>query len=376
MASRPPPPNVWQTVVAAALTALVACGGEPEVSEPLIRPVRTARVQSTGSEQVRSFTGSTKAGAEIALSFKVPGTIMRLLVRLGDPVVRGQLIAQLEPSDYELREGEARATRALRFAEQRNAEAQYDRVRALYENNNASRTELDAARARAESAGSLLEAHSKTLELATKQLSYTRLEAPVDGLVSEVPGDENENVAAGQTTVVLTSGALPEVEIAIPSHLIAQVKRDDIVKVSLPSIEGPPLPATVIEVGVSAGAGRSTFPVTARLHEDHPAIRPGMAAEVEFRFAAEGEGRLLVPTVAVGEDRQGRFVFVFETGPDGLGTARRRAVEIGSVSVGGLEILSGLREGETVITAGVRRIQDGLPVRLLDPPEPDRKAHQ
>ena len=87
-------------LVAAALAATGACGGEPVVDEPLIRPVRTARVQSTGSELVRSFTGSTEASAEIALSFKVPGTVMRLRVRVGDAVKEGQLIAELEPSGW------------------------------------------------------------------------------------------------------------------------------------------------------------------------------------------------------------------------------------------------------------------------------------
>ena len=181
------PSSAWYAVVAAVLAAVAACGVEPAVQETLIRPVRTAAVQSTGSEQVRSFTGSTEANAEIALSFKVSGTLMRLRVRVGDAVKAGQLIAELEPSDYALREGEAKATRALRLAEQRNAQAQYDRVRALYENNNASRTELDAARAKADAARSMLESNSKKLELATKQLSYTRLKAPVDGLVAEVP---------------------------------------------------------------------------------------------------------------------------------------------------------------------------------------------
>ena len=136
--------------------------------------------------------------------------------------------------------------------------------------------------------------------------------------------------------------------------------------VRLPTVEGPTLPATVIEVGVSAALGRTTFPVTAELHEDHPAIRPGMAAEVEFRFAGEGESRLLVPTVAVGEDRDGRFVFVFEAKGGGVGVARRRPVEIATVSSEGVEIRTGLREGERIITAGVRLIQDGLQVRLLD----------
>ena len=376
MAIDPRYPNSLCAVLAAFLTSLVSCGGESGIEEPLIRPVRTALVRSSASEQVRSFTGSTQAGAEIALSFKVPGNVMRLAVRVGDFVEKGQLVAELDPSDYELREGQARASRALRMAEKRNLEAQYARVRALYENNNASRTELDAARAHAESAGSLLESTSKTLELATKQLSYTRLEAPVAGLVSEVPGDENENVVAGQTAVVLSSGVLPEVKVAIPGLLISQVERGDRVMVSLPTVKGPPLPATVIEVGVSAALGRTTFPVTAELHEDHPGIRPGMAAEVEFRFAGDGEGRLLVPTLAVGEDREGRFVFIFDPGSDDEGTVRRRAVEVSGASSEGIEVLSGIREGERVITAGIRRIQDGLQVRLLDASGPNRKAIQ
>ena len=373
MATRSSYFSAWHAVVA-ALMAITACGNDPGIVEPPVRPVRTALVRSTANEQIRSFTGSTQAGAEIALSFKVPGTVMRLLVRVGDSVEAGQLIAELDPSDYELIEDQAQAARGLRRAEQRNLAAQYQRVRALYENNNASRTELDSARARAESANSLLDASSKKLELATKQLSYTRLKAPVAGLVSEVRGDENENVVAGQTAVMLASGDLPEVRVSIPGLLISQVKRNDPVMVSLPTVEGPALPATVIEVGVTATLGRTTFPVTAELHEDHPAIRPGMAAAVEFRFAGDGEGRLLVPTLAVGEDRKGRFVFVFETGADRVGVARRRAVEISTVSSEGIEILSGLREGERVITAGVRRILDGLQVRLLDEAEPGGKA--
>ena len=67
-------------------------------------------------------------------------------------------------------------------------------------------------------------------------------------------------------------------------------------------------------------------------------------------------------------DPKGRFVFIFEPEANGLGSARRRAVEVGAVSSEGLEILSGLSEGELVITAGVRRIQDGLQVRLLEAP--------
>ena len=77
------------------------------------------------------------------------------------------------------------------------------------------------------------------------------------------------------------------------------------------------------------------------------------------------EERLEVPAFAVGEDRDGRYVYVVEAIGDGIGRAVRREVTVGALTAdGGLEIVHGLADGERVITAGVSRIQDGLEVRL------------
>ena len=93
-----------------------------------------------------------------------------------------------------------------------------------------------------------------------------------------------------------------------------------------------------------------------------------MAAQVSFGFGGKG-GReyLYVPMVAVGEDRDGHFVFVVTPTEQGLGTVARRAVEVQTLSNedDNLEVTSGLVDGELVVTAGVSRIVDGQPVRLL-----------
>jgi hypothetical protein len=75
----------------------------------------------------------------------------------------------------------------------------------------------------------------------------------------------------------------------------------------------------------------------------------------------------VVPAVAIGEDRDGRFVFVLERGDGGDGTVRRRPVRIGKPqsSLAGIEVLDGLEVGEEVVTAGVRRLTDGMAVRVL-----------
>ncbi len=350
-----------------AAAAQLGCGGEAAESEPVIRPVRYEEVAATGGRRERSFSGTARAGVESQLSFRVPGTVESVSVAIGETVRKGQVIARLEDTDYELQVREAEAALAQAVAAERRADADYDRVRGLYENRNAAKSDLDAARAQAESSAAQVEAARRRLELARRQLAYTRLVAPVAGAIASVAVEANENVAAGTPVALLTSGARPEVEVAMPEALIARVEEGAPAAVTFDALPGERFEATVTEVGVAATGAGATFPVRVRLQAAEGSIRSGLAATVTFRFESGGGERILVPPVAVGEDRDGRFVFVLEQGDAGdaeLATARRRSVRVGDLTSEGLEITDGLAGGELLVTAGVRRIQDGQQVRL------------
>lgn len=347
----------------AALT-LASCGAD-EQTESVLRPVRYEQVYATGGSRTRAFSGTARAGVESRLSFKVRGTIRRLIVEVGDSVQAGQLIAELDPEDYRLEVQRAEAALAQARAQARNAEVSYERTRLLYENNTASKSDLDAARAAYESAEATVSAYEQGLELARLQLSYTRLTAPAAGAVATVNVEVNENVSPGEAIVLLTSGSRLEVDVSVPEVLIAQVRQGDTVHVTFDALPQREFAAVVTEVGVAATAAGATFPVTVLLQETDPDIRSGMAAEVGFRFGAAGEREVyLVPPVAVGEDRQGRFLFVVEPTEGERGTVHRRPVEIGELTPDGLEILSGLSDGDRVVTAGVSKVEDGMEVRV------------
>ncbi len=351
-------------LLAAALPVAAGCSGEPPPEE-LIRPVRFHEVYATGGERLRTFSGVTQAGAESRLSFKVAGTVRRIHVKVGDRVRVGLLLAELDPRDYELQVEDAEAALAQARARARNAEATLDRVRGLYESNNASQADYDAARAERDSATAAVASGEKKLELARSQLSYTRLVAPVEGAISEVTAEVNENVSQGQTVVVLSSGSLPEVKVAIPEVFIARIREGQRVQVEMDALAGRQFPAVVTEVGVASTGTATTFPVTVRLESRPEGIRPGMAARVAFRIKSGGEReRILLPPFAVGEDISGRFVFVVVPTGSGRGIVHRREVRIGQLTGEGLEILDGLRDGDLVVTAGVSRIEDGLEVLL------------
>lgn len=346
--------------------SLASCGDEEVAPEPELRPVRFQVVATGGTQSARTLVGVARAGTEANLSFRVPGTVSSVNVALGDKVARGQILARLDAVDYELQVQEADAGRAQAEAALRKAEADYDRTRALYENNNASRSELDAVRAAAESARSQVEAAGMRLELARQQLAYTTLKAPADGAIAAKELEVNENVKVGTTVFMLTSGSLAEVEFAVPEIMISDLEVGMPVTIRFDALSGRDFAAEIAEVGVAVTGSSATFEAVARLVEETPAVRSGMAAEVVFRFPEPpGESRLFVPWVAVGEDRDGRFVFVVEPSGDGTAIAHRRSVKLGDVGKE-IEILEGLEPGERLVTAGTRRLVDGMRVRFRD----------
>lgn len=346
--------------------AATGCGGDEPVKAEVIRPVRYARALATGGERVRQFSGAVRAATEAQLSFKVAGTVERIAVKVGDPVRQGDLLAALEDRDYHLQVQEAEASLAQARAQERNAEAGYQRAQSLYENGNAARQDLDQARAAYESTQAQVESISRRLDLARLQVGYCRLTAPFAGSIARVEVDATENVSPGQPVVLITSDEHPEVEIAVPAPLIAQVMPGQSVTVSCNALGSDALAAKVTEVGVASTGFATTFPVTVRLEDLDRRLRPGMSAEVAIPFGTVGiREAVVVPSVSVGEDHLGRFTFIIEPDGQGTGVARRRAVTVGQLTNEGLEILSGIDEGELVITAGVSRIVDGQKVKLL-----------
>jgi multidrug efflux pump subunit AcrA (membrane-fusion protein) len=169
--------------------------------------------------------------------------------------------------------------------------------------------------------------------------------------------------------------------VAIPEAYVAQIKRGNAVTVTFDALPGKEFAATVTKVGVGATGGATTFPVTALLKEPDPTIRSGLAANMTFAFGGTNKRPyIVVPMQAVGEDRNGRFVFLLERKGQGRDVVRRRSVSVGGVAptdcrllgtlgsqkCEGLEMLEGLEDGELVVTAGVKRLKDGDEVKVLD----------
>lgn len=357
-------------IILPLVATAVGCEQAPLEEQTVVRPVRYTEVVAQGASEARTYSGSARAELETDLSFRVGGTLIERPVDVGDEVERGDLVAALDDTDFQVRLDEARAGLARAEAERRNADANYDRTRDLYESQSASRTQLDSARALAESAEAQYRAAAQQVEAARLQLSYSRLTAPQACTVAETFVEVNQNVSPGQPVVQLNCGGCAEVVVSVSDTDISRVDQGMEVVATVTALPGSAIPGVVREVGVATGARSTTYQVTIALSQRCEEVRSGMAVDVRFDFPTAAEGdHPVVPYVAVGEDSNGNFVFVIEPDASGVLRANRRPVEVGGATAGGIVILAGLEPGELIATAGVRRLTPGQEVTLLGSPE-------
>lgn len=363
---------VTNLVVAALLSG---CGAQEETAGPRLRLVRHIVAQSQAAVRSRTFSGTSRSSQESRLSFKVSGTLEALPIRVGDTLSRGDLIARVDASQYELEAQQAQAGLVQAQAAERNAEATYERTKGLYENQTASRGDLDSARANAESAKAQAEVTRKQLELARLNVAYTRLRAVEECSVATVEVEVNENVSAGSTVALVNCGDELEVGLSMPESLIGGIEEGMRTAIRFDALPDETFTGTVTEVGVAARSG-TTFPVTVRVDGTHSQLRSGLAAEVILQFRGSGEKEvILVPLTAVVHEPGGNFVFLVEPESDDEAMVVRREVELGELTADGMEIVGGLSPGERVITAGTSVVRQGLRVRF-EPvaPSPEQAA--
>lgn len=365
------------------IVSLASCGSEaPIEEEKRIRPVKHATIQPATGMETHTFSGVAKAQNETNLSFKVAGTLSFIGVELGDRVSKGQLIATIDPADYNIQTKQAVSQKESSVANAKaaetqliNAQATYDRVAKLYENNSVALSEyqqakagLDAAQAQYDAAQSQVNAADQQVQAADNQVSYARLVAPMNSVITAVQVEANEMVNAGMVVATVSSLGRPEVEVGVPEVFINKIKKGQPVRIRLPSAPGQAFQGLVDQVAYASG-NSPTFPVIVEIDQSVEEIRPGMAADVTFLFPkaqTSTTAKMVVPIAAVGQDSQGNFVFVLEQENEEIYVARKKTITIGGLMPDGFELVDGLQEGDRIATAGLKALLDGMEVKLLN----------
>ncbi len=358
--------SLSRTVACACFAvAAVACSEAAPEAEPVLRPVAYEEVGYTRGDRMRVFAGVAETDQSIELSFRANGIISRLDVRVGQRVRQGQLLAQLDNVEARLAYEQALSSLNGANSQRTTAKLAFGRVRSLYEKGSSSLSDFESAKDALRSAEASYESAERSVDIQKEQIGYGYIHAPQSGTIAVVAAEVNENVSPGQAVAVLNAGREMEIAVGLPESVINEVRTDMDVEVTFPALSGRTFAGRVTEVSPSIDSAATTYPVRVRLAEPSDGVRSGMAANVAFDLNHhEGAGgSLVVPAKAVGEDGNGRFVFVVEeSGP--AATVRKQVVRVGALTAEGFEILTGLEAGQKIATAGLQTLLDGQEVQL------------
>ncbi|WP_298420469.1 efflux RND transporter periplasmic adaptor subunit [uncultured Kordia sp.] len=342
-----------------------SCGEEEKKQEIVKRPVKYQKVGYLGGEKIRSFSGTAQTDKIIKMSFRNSGIITELNVKLGQKVKKGQLLGKLDNVSARLSYEQALTQVNSAESQVNTAKLSLDRVRVLYEKGSTSLSDFEAAKNSYKTASESYKSSKRGLAIQQEQIRYGYLYAPEDGTIATVDAEIDENVSTGQLIATLNSGNEMEITIGIPESVINGVKNGMNVSVDFSSLTNEKFEAKVTEVSPAVDQNTATYPVRVTLNNPTDTIKSGMTANVTFDFGDRkvNNKTLVVPANAVGEDSNGRFVFLIE-GEGENAKVKKQKITIGTLTPEGFEIKSGLTVGQKIATAGLQTLLNGQEVKL------------
>jgi RND family efflux transporter MFP subunit len=352
------------TLACLATLFLSACSKEEApVGPPASRPVKVFTVEGGSAAAIRRFPARVEASQRAELSFRVSGQLAEIKVREGDLVQQGELVARLDPADYEIILEDREAT----FD---NAQRNFARAKELIVDGNISRLDYDRMEADSRTAAAALSAAKKDME-------YTELRAPFSGRIAQRVVENFEEVLAKQTVFFLQNVGFLDVVIDLPESLIrslransAHEQRDIDHKITaLVGFEDRPgasFPLTIKEIATKANDQTQTYPVTfnMRAPEDFTVL-PGMTAQVEVDFSKiiVNDAAKWVPARAVQADGSlSPRVWVLDSASM---TVSSQAVVIGRMSGSMVQVTDGLNGGEEIVSVGAPYLAEGMKVTRM-----------
>ena len=348
----------------ATAALLAACSPAAPPAEP-VRAVKLMTVGVGALQARQEYSGEVRARVETRMGFRVAGKIVQRHAELGQRVQAGQVLAQLDPQDYQLAAAAARAQLSSAQTQFDLAAAEFKRFAALKEQNFISGAELERREASLKAAQSTLEQARAQASSQGNQAGYTRLVADVAGVATGIEAETGQVVAAGSPVVRIAQDGPRDVVFAVPEDRLAQVPVGAAARVRLwaAGVDAPALAAVVREVAASADPVTRTYQVKLSLTEGATAPLGATAYVTMAPPAGAPTAAIKLPTSALmrseAGDRSGSAVWVFDAASS---TVQPRPVVVAGADGNEMVIASGLKPGDEVVAAGVHVLSPGQKV--------------
>jgi multidrug efflux pump subunit AcrA (membrane-fusion protein) len=380
----------------------VACSKKPEPAQPppIVSGLKIEAVQPSLVDDYYEAVGTVRAKNGSVVAAKIMGNVVAFHVREGDTVRAGQVLVEIENRDAGIQlqktragvresqdsleevESSIRAAESARAAARANetlTQATFNRYEMLFERRSVSPQEFDEVRARYEIAKAESERADRMLQVAKARhnqvqaridqakadvataqvyIGYSRITAPINGVVVSKHADVGSMAMPGTPLLTIENSSRYQLEASVVESQLAKIGLHDQVRVVIEALGEKEVEGTVDEIVPAADPASRSFVVKVALTNVSGAqLRSGLYGKARF---VTGQRKILaIPQVAMTQQGQLTAVFVV----DQSGVARLRLIKAGKAFGDRVEVLSGLTEGEQIVSDGVTTVKDGTRVR-------------
>lgn len=350
-----------------ALTLLLglaaACGSHEEAEtrewDPVAVSVQTA--ESAGSQSLVTVSGRIEAGNSANLSTRMMGSVTGVKVQPGERVQKGQLLLTLSSTDLRAKKAQVSASIIQAESNFNNASKDYQRFQELYGKGSASEKELENMTTRYESAEAGLQAAREMEKEVNAQFAYTNLRAPFSGVVANTFVKVGDIANPGMPLVTVEGTSNYEAVVMVPESEISRVQAGAEAEIHIKS-NGKILKGEVTEVSPSARNTGGQFLVKIGLTETegiYPGMFVGVSIVADNNENAKGSSPMVLKEALI---RNGQLTGIYALSDKN--TAVLRWVRLGKENGNRVEVLSGIRPGESYIVESRGKIFNGVPVQV------------
>ncbi len=334
------------------LLLLTACGEEKAVNRTAadeIHPVQVVTVQQENLQRTINAVGTVRFRRETPLGFTTPGKVKTVRFEEGDFVKRGSLLAALDTTNVG-------ADVSVATAERDRARSEFERLRSLYADGWVTKARYEAA-----------EATVKAADARVRQAGFAsgtaQLYAPSSGVVLTRNVQPGQIIAAGTPALILGEGDEGFVfRVPIIDRDASKLRVGMAADISIESLEGAPITATITEIDGRANEATGAFTVQFRL-ANRQQLRSGQIGTASIKLPASGSGSTLqIPASALFGVRTGEgLVYVV----DAKSCVETRNVAIERVTDEFVIVSGGLKPGDIIVTSGLEKLRTGSKVRAI-----------
>jgi RND family efflux transporter MFP subunit len=324
-----------------------SCNEKEDQESQHIKLVKTANVNEISSIKQKQFPGIIKEAEEVNLAFRVAGPIKEINVKEGDFVKKGQLIAEMDPRDYEVQKNAVEA-QAIQL------KSEYERVEELNNRKSVADNDFEKMKAGKE----MIEAKLKN---ANDQLNDTKLYAPFTGYITKVNFENGELVNQGTPIVSMIDVSILKVEIDVPASMFLMKEKITNIECTQEDIPDINFPLILKANNVKANNNGLYRFYLQHIPSVDSKLNPGMNVSVIVSYNVQNRKSLNIPLKAIFEKDDNSYVWVVK---DSL--VNMRKVETNNIlNSGNIGITGGLQAGEQIVIGGLNLLKENEKVRSI-----------